>query len=237
MPTDAPDYYPDFGDYGGSLGGNYDIENYLYQDPLEVEIDDFYGTGTEDEVEEPSNIDDGQDYSNFFPSSFGSGSSGLGDEDPAMYFDEITTTTVPPDMYDYLFSHSRHRFKAPVRKKFDAQALKAAYAEILRKAKDQEEVSRVTRSVFSDVEEIARQFLQRITKNQPTPRVFGLLDRRAPILFRNNAFVKISLSQFSIVSTGTTGKQAEHDIYIVVFYLINCQFKNMLLPRICIYVQ
>ena len=213
MPTDAPDYYPDFGDYGGSLGGNYDLENYLYQEPQEVNLDDFYGT-TEDEVEEPSNNNnnfddnDEQDYSNFFPSSFGFGSSGdEEDDDPAMYFDEITTTTVPPDMYDYLFSHSRHRFKAPVRKKFDAQALKAAYAEILRKAKDQEKVKRVTRSVFSDVEAIARQFLQRITKNQPAPRVFGLLDRRAPLLFRQNAFVKISLSQFSIVSTGTTGKR------------------------------
>ena len=123
-----------------------------------------------------------------------------------MYFDEITTTTVPPDMYDYLFSHSRHRFKAPVRKKFDAQALKAAYAEILKKAKASEEVSRVTRSVFSDVEDIARQFLQRIT-GPSKPQVFGLLDRRAPFLFRQNSFVKISLSQFSIVSTGTTGKK------------------------------
>ena len=183
MPTEEP--IDNYGSYGDNLLGNYDIDNYLYQDPLEVDIYDFYGSPAEPVID--------------------TGSAG-GLEDPAMYFDEITTTTVPPDMYDYLFSHSRHRFKAPVRKKFDAQALKAAYAEILKKAKASEEVSRVTRSVFSDVEDIARQFLQRIT-GPSKPQVFGLLDRRAPFLFRQNSFVKISLSQFSIVSTGTTGKK------------------------------
>ena len=209
MPTDAPDY----SDYGDSLfGGNYDIDNYLYQDPLTLEEDDLYEDiygdiygddadygGNENEIQQQLDLDDldGLDLG-------GGGGGGL--EDPAMYFDEITTTTVPPDMYDYLFSHSRHRnrFKAPAKKKFDAQALKAAYAEILKKAKAQNVTSRVTRSVLSDVEDIARQFLQRITG--PEPKVFGLLDRRAPLLFRQNAFVKISLAQFAIVSTGTTGK-------------------------------
>ena len=208
MPTDAPDY----SDYGDSLfGGNYDIDNYLYQDPLTLEEEDLYEDIYGD-IYGDTNYGGGGDNAG---NDYGiqqqldlDGPAGGGLEDPAMYFDEITTTTVPPDMYDYLFSHSRlpdrNRIKTPARKKFDAQALKAAYAEILKKAKDQDTASRVTRSVLTDVEYIARQFLQRITG--PEPKVFGLLDRRAPLLFRQNAFVKISLSQFAIVSTGTTGK-------------------------------
>ena len=158
-----------------------------------------------------------------------------------MYFDQITTTTVPPDMYDYLFAFdkpSRNRIRKPVktttsqtttRKKFDAQALKAAYMKLLKQAETQKKArSRVTRSLFGGVlggveemagelksmynnaggvEELARQFLQRITGPGPKPRVWGLLDRRAPPAFRQNTFVKISLSQFAIVSTGTTGKK------------------------------
>jgi len=231
---------PDYGDYGGVNGGgsginnnyggddlndlygDYDLANYLYETPP-VEID-YFGPS------EP-------------------------EEDPVMYFDQITTTTVPPDMYDYLFAfekpnRNKNRLKGAnsnIRKKFDAQALKAAYATLLEKSKtksknnsDQEITrasrvpdfgfrnsrvpdfgfgkSRVTRSIFSSLydnfsgsniarsaEEIARQFLQRITGPGPKPRVWGLLDRRAPGVFRQGSFVKISLSQFSIVSTGTTG--------------------------------
>ncbi len=128
-------------------------------------------------------------------------------EEPVMYFDQITTTTVPPDMYDYLFAFdkpSRNRLNGPVRKKFDAQALKQAYAAILQKSQGQERARRVARSLFGEVEVLARQFLQRFTG--PKPKILGLLDRRAPQAFRQNTFVKISLSQFSIVSTGTTGK-------------------------------
>ena len=217
--------------YGGDdlndLYGDYDLANYLYETPP-VEID-YFGPS------EP-------------------------EEDPVMYFDQITTTTVPPDMYDYLFAfekpnRNKNRLKGAnsnTRKKFDAQALKAAYATLLEKSKtksknnsDQEITrasrvpdfgfrnsrvpdfgfgkspkSRVTRSIFSSLydnfsgskiarsaEEIARQFLQRFTGPGPTPRVWGLLDRRAPGVFRQGAFVKISLSQFSIVSTGTTGRK------------------------------
>ena len=233
---------PDYGDYGGVNGGgsginnnyggddlndlygDYDLANYLYETPP-VEID-YFGPS------EP-------------------------EEDPVMYFDQITTTTVPPDMYDYLFAfekpnRNKNRLKGAnsnIRKKFDAQALKAAYATLLEKSKtksknnsDQEITrasrvpdfgfrnsrvpdfgfgkSRVTRSIFSSLydnfsgsniarsaEEIARQFLQRITGPGPKPRVWGLLDRRAPGVFRQGSFVKISLSQFSIVSTGTTGRK------------------------------
>ena len=221
--------------YGGDdlndLYGDYDLENYFYETPP-VEID-YFGPS------EP-------------------------EEDPVMYFDQITTTTVPPDMYDYLFAfekpnRNKNRLKGAnsnTRKKFDAQALKAAYATLLEKSKTKSknnsenssqeitrasrvpdfgfgksrvtrsdfsgfgQKSRVTRSIFSSLydnfsgskiarsaEEIARQFLQRITGPGPKPRVWGLLDRRAPGVFRQGAFVKISLSQFSIVSTGTTGRK------------------------------
>ena len=217
--------------YGGDdlndLYGDYDLANYLYETPP-VEID-YFGPS------EP-------------------------EEDPVMYFDQITTTTVPPDMYDYLFTfekpnRNKNRLKGAnsnTRKKFDAQALKAAYATLLEKSKTKSKnnsdpeitrasrvphfgfrnsrvpdfgfgkspKSRVTRSIFSSLydnfsgsniarsaEEIARQFLQRITGPGPKPRVWGLLDRRAPGVFRQGAFVKISLSQFSIVSTGTTGRK------------------------------
>ena len=184
-----------YGDGGGlnDLYGDYDLADYLYETPP-VEIDYF-------------------------------GSNPSPDLDPVMYFDQITTTTVPPDMYDYLFAFekpSRNRIKGPTRKKFDAQALKAAYATLLEKSKTQPSAERaprrVTRSLFNfdsiyknfdsfgGVEELARQFLQRFTGPGPKPKLLGLLDRRAPEAFRQNTFVKISLSQFSIVSTGTTGK-------------------------------
>jgi hypothetical protein len=203
--------------YGGDdlndLYGDYDLANYLYETPP-VEID-YFGPS------EP-------------------------EEDPVMYFDQITTTTVPPDMYDYLFAfekpnRNKNRLKGAnsnTRKKFDAQALKAAYATLLEKSKTKsknnsenssQEITRASRvpdfgfrnsrvpdfgfgkspksRVTRSAEEIARQFLQRITGPGPKPRVWGLLDRRAPGVFRQGAFVKISLSQFSIVSTGTTGRK------------------------------
>ena len=187
MPTDTD--FPDYGGLGEIYGdlGNYDLDSIIYGDPAPLEID-YFGDG------------------------------GKPEEDPVMYFDQITTTTVPPDMYDYLFAFdkpSRNRISGPVRKKFDAQALKAAYAALLQTSKTEEKARRITRSIFEDarsatrslfedVEVLARQFLQKFTGVKP--KVLGLLDRRAPIAFRQNTFVKISLAQFSIVSTGTTGK-------------------------------
>ena len=186
MPTmpepDVPNYEID-DLYGGDFG-NYDLESYLNYEEIPTLTDDYFGLGT-----------------------------GGGDEDPVMYFDQITTTTVPPDMYDYLFAFdkpSRNRVNGPVRKKFDAQALKSAYAALLKKSR----ARRVTRSIFTEVGELARQFLQKFSG--PAPKVLGLLDRRAPLAFRQNSFVKISLSQFSIVSTGTTGKPD-----LIIF----CQFR------------
>ena len=146
--------------------------------------------------------------------------------------------------YDYLFAFdkpSRNRLSNPdSRKKFNAQALKEAYAALLNSADKERKKRRMTRSIFSGVSEwnrssvfsgfedilsrsdifngvenLARQFLQRIT-SPVKPKVFGLLDRRAPLLFRQNNFVKISLSQFSIVSTGTTGKKT---IFNLFFYI------------------
>jgi len=181
MPSDPEEISGGDGDYGTyDLYGGSDIGDLVYGSPPDVDVYDYYGAAP------------------------------AVDHDPTMYFDEITTTTVPPDMYDYLFAFdtpSRNRVKGPSRKKFDAQALKAAYAAILNKSSSQSQTkSRVTRrSVFESVEQLARQFLQRFTG--PAPKVLGLLDRRAPDPFRQNTFVKISLSQFSIVSTGTTGKE------------------------------
>jgi hypothetical protein len=186
MPSMGDEVMPSMGDEDKpSMPGLPDYGNY----------DDFGNYDGGLLYEDPPTID--WDYDNQDDSA---------DKDPTMYFDEITTTTVSPDMYDYLFAFakpSRHRIKGPVRKKFDAQSLKDAYAAILQKAKDQKTSQRVTRSVLDEAEAIARQFLQRITG--PKPKVFGLLDRRAPPVFRANSFVRISLSQFSIVSTGATG--------------------------------
>lgn len=203
MPSENP-----FGETPGGIDEIYD----LYPDYNPDALEDLYGGDTGGDFGGLTGLGDyggglgDYDYGNIDLS--GSGSSNA-NKDPAMYFDQITTTTVPPDMFDYLFNFdkpSRNRISGspPVRKKFDAQALKAAYAAMLEKSQDQERSDRVTRSIFEDVEAMARQFLQRFTG--PAPKVLGLLDRRAPILFRQNTFVKISLSQFSIVSTGTTGK-------------------------------
>ena len=63
-------------------------------------------------------------------------------DDLNMYWDELqTTTTKGPDIYDYLFgfdipNRNRNRIKVPVRKKFDAQALKLAYSEMLKNANE-----------------------------------------------------------------------------------------------------
>ena len=204
------------GDYGNY--GNYETGNTDDLDPGilgNYDIEDLYG--------DPPPLDN---YEDLLPDY---------DADPVMYFDQVSTTTVPPDMYDYLFAFdkpSRNRVgnvpnKDKPRKKFNAQALKEAYAALLKQNKDQQKrkkrslwewASSARSSVFSGfedilsrssilngVESLARQFLQRIT-SPIKPKVFGLLDRRAPLLFRQNNFVKISLSQFSIVSTGTTGK-------------------------------
>ena len=62
------------------------------------------------------------------------------EDDLNMYWDELkTTTTVQPDVYDYLFGFdipNRNRIKVPTRKKFDAQALKRAYTEMLKNANE-----------------------------------------------------------------------------------------------------
>ena len=208
---------PGEGDEGLQIGGG-DYGNGDYDPDIlgDYDIDDLYGN--------PPPLDN---YEDLLPDY---------DEDPVMYFDQVSTTTVPPDMYDYLFAFdkpSRNRLSNPEnsRKKFNAQALKEAYAALLNQNKERRKKKRLKRSLFSGVESwarnsvfsgledilsrssiysgvenLARQFLQRIT-SPVKPKVFGLLDRRAPLLFRQNNFVKISLSQFSIVSTGTTGKQ------------------------------
>ena len=211
------------GDYDPDILGDYDI-------------DDLYGN--------PPPLDN---YEDLLPDY---------DEDPVMYFDQVSTTTVPPDMYDYLFAFdkpSRNRLSNPEnsRKKFNAQALKEAYAALLNSNKERRKRKRLKRSLFSGVESwarnsvfsgledilsrssiysgvenLARQFLQRIT-SPVKPKVFGLLDRRAPLLFRQNNFVKISLSQFSIVSTGTTGKQRE-PLFQHSLYLKACSAKTRL---------
>ena len=232
MPAEDPDEGLTFG--GGGGGGTGDYGNYgdygQYEtgntDDLDpgilgnYDIEDLYG--------DPPPLDN---YEDLLPDY---------DADPVMYFDQVSTTTVPPDMYDYLFAFdkpSRNRVgnvpnKDKPRKKFNAQALKEAYAALLNSSGDKSKrrkkrslwsgvsqwASSARSSVFSGfedilsrssifdgVESLARQFLQRIT-SPIKPKVFGLLDRRAPLLFRQNNFVKISLSQFSIVSTGTTGK-------------------------------
>ena len=211
----------DFGNYGDyETGSNNDLDPGILGN---YDIEDLYG--------DPPPLDN---YEDLLPDY---------DADPVMYFDQVSTTTVPPDMYDYLFAFdkpSRNRVgnrgegtKDKPRKKFNAQALKEAYAALLNSADKQRKKRRMTRSLFSGVsqwaesarssvfsgfedilsrssifdgvENLARQFLQRIT-SPVKPKVFGLLDRRAPLLFRQNNFVRISLSQFSIVSTGTTGK-------------------------------
>ena len=43
-------------------------------------------------------------------------------------------------------------------------------------------------------------------RGRPLPKTVGLLVRRPPNLFRENDFIRISLSTFKIVSTGTLGK-------------------------------
>ncbi len=216
MPDEKPlDYYGlDLGDnYGG-----YDTSS-LYGDPPEIDYNDF--------GDYPHN---GEDDEN---------------DAPAMYWTEIgSTTTVPPDMYPFLFESLRNRIKSPggdpVRKgglvnytkqKFNAAALKEAYAQMLEKSPPRRRTAepqnpsrvkvtipklpsgtsrspRVTRSVLDDFETAARQFLHR-WRGKTRPRIIGLLDRRAPILFRQNSFVRISLSQFAIVSTGATGKMSK----------------------------
>ena len=70
-----------------------------------------------------------------------SGGDSVKEDDLNMYWDELKTTTTlqPPDVYDYLFGFdipNRNRIKVPTRKKFDAQALKRAYTEMLKNANE-----------------------------------------------------------------------------------------------------
>ena len=247
------------------------------------------------------------------------GDYGDGDDEPQMYFHEIKTTTTLAPAYDYLFAQTglipnrfgpRPKKPKPVKQKFNAQALKAAYAQMLKNAKpkhphkkwdtignnldgesgdNDKRIQSVGRSdskrshrsrllnkrsssggggveeinnsgelldLFSGInlsdfkefvlsehssdigktydedgtsrqqhnDEIASSSRQEVPTNilrnrivvpkdhihvyrgKPLPSVVGLLDRRAPDLFRFNSFVKISLSSFNIVSTGSLGK-------------------------------
>jgi hypothetical protein len=45
-------------------------------------------------------------------------------------------------------------------------------------------------------------------RGAPLPKVVGLLDRRAPVEFRTIGFVSVDISDFAIVSTGSTGRNA-----------------------------
>ena len=135
-------------------------------------------------------------------------------DDPKMYFDQITTTTVSPMLYDYLFSFGKPtkiRDK-PIKKKFNAQSLRDAYSQIMKTADSARErrshkrVSRQTPEEFAD----PRQFNPFSTLARPwvQPRkVIGILDKRAPPEFRFNNFVLISLPVFSVASTGSIGKR------------------------------
>ena len=64
--------------------------------------------------------------------------------DPTMYFDQVSTTTVSPLLYDYLFSFGKPTKgkEKQTRKKFNAQSLRDAYSQILKTA----EVARERRS-------------------------------------------------------------------------------------------
>jgi len=124
-------------------------------------------------------------------------------DDPKMYFDQITTTTVNPMLYDYLFSFGKLAAAKPVtiKKKFDAQSLKDAYTKILKtaeSARERRSHKRVSRQV-SPFSTLQRPWVQ-------PKRVVGILDKRAPPEFRFNNFVLISLPVFSVASTGSTGK-------------------------------
>jgi hypothetical protein len=133
-------------------------------------------------------------------------------DDPKMYFDQITTTTVSPMLYDYLFSFGKPTKirNKPIKKKFDAQSLRDAYTQILKTAdgaRERRSHQRVLRDVtwFDD----PRQFNPFSTLARPwgQPRkVVGILDKRAPPEFRFNNFVLISLPVFSVASTGSIGE-------------------------------
>ena len=143
-------------------------------------------------------------------------------DDPKMYFDQITTTTVSPMLYDYLFSFGKPaKVKAvPIKKKFNAQSLKDAYSQILRtaeSARERRSHNRVSRDLSPPFSE-ARQIVPFSTLSRPwvQPRkVIGILDKRAPAQFRFNNFVLISLPVFSVASTGSTGKKIPLTFYFI----------------------
>jgi hypothetical protein len=112
---------------GGVDGGGtdtYTIPDYYYEVP-DYDFGLYYGNdeyAVQDEVKEEEEEEEA-------------------DNDLNMYWDEIKTTTTaqPPDLYDYLFSFdipNRNRIRVPTRKKFDAQALKLAYTEMLKNANE-----------------------------------------------------------------------------------------------------
>jgi len=136
-------------------------------------------------------------------------------DDPKMYFDQVTTTTVSPVLYDYLFnfgSPSRPHLKETKRKKFNAQSLKEAYGQILKKVEN----ARRPRSQSRSRRQVVYSTLLRpVSHNR---RVIGILDKRAPPQFRFNQFVLISLPAFSVASTGSTGRiNFFHHFYVQGF--------------------
>jgi hypothetical protein len=135
--------------------------------------------------------------------------------DPTMYFDQVTTTTVSPMLYDYLFSFGKPAVAKPIKKKFDAQSLKDAYTKILKtaeSARERRSHKRVPRQVapFSTLQ---RPWVQ-------PRRVVGILDKRAPPEFRFNNFVLISLPVFSVASTGSTGKTTFESFYCKIRHYV-----------------